>query len=274
MRTTCVIAEIGALLGYLVAAVGYPLRLLRPDLDFTRAARAGWLFGAALQALGLVAHALTTGGQVIVGRYANVVFVLVLMVVVGLELLGRRSPKPALPAFAAPIVFVLVLTSVFRPTVSLPPAESPWIRAHIALTLLSYACFAIAFAHAAAYLVSDALLKRKQILRLRLLPPLERADNAAHLAVAVGYPVYTVGLVVGGAAAWAHRLPADAKVVLALACWLLLTAYLVVRHFTRHRGKRVQILVILAFALALGNFVLARHDARVYDVTHEATTAP
>ncbi len=265
MSPICAVAEVIALLCYLVAAVCYPLRLLRPDVDLTRLGRAGWLVGAGLQAFGLIGHAWGGSDGLIIGRYANAVFVLVLFLLAGAELQRRRIDRPAVGAFVAPVVFLLVLTSVFRPQIPVPAAPSPWFAVHILLALLGYACFGIAAAMAAAYLLDDALLKRKQISRLKLLPSLETADNAAHMAVAVGLPLFSLGLLVGAANLLYFGSPFDVKIGLAVACWLVYAAYLYLRGTARLRGTRVQLLVLLGFALAVANLLLARHAEAVYN---------
>lgn len=259
MTHACIVAEALALLGFLLAAVLYQVALLRPQANTVRYARAGLLVGTGLQALGLTAHAVHEGGQVLFGRHANIVLLLVILSVAALVVLERRTDRPALGAFFAPVLFLVVTFTVFRP-VGADLQIQPWMIAHILLLMLSYVCFGIAFCMAMAYLFSDWWLKRKQVERLRLLPPLHVADNAAEVATIAGFTIYTLGMVVGAAVMLTDRLPPDAKVVFAVITWLLYAGYLIARKLMGLRGRRVQALLVVGFALVLLSFFAARHD--------------
>lgn len=266
MTPFCVAAEVIALAGYLVAAVLYPQRLLRPESRSTGYARWGLVVGASMQLLGLVIHFFRRGGEAVFSDYANVVFVFVLLVVVFLLVLEQRTERPAVGAFMAPVLFLVVFLSLFKIHPTLPPAKQPWFIVHISLTLVAYACFGIAFCMSMAYLVADGLLKRKQLERLPLLPPLHVADRAAHVAAAIGFPVYTLGLGVAGANLAAQHLHVDPKIGLALLTWALYAGYLFVHNVPRWRGRRVNVLPIIGFALVILNFLAYRHPERTLDV--------
>ncbi|NUQ01542.1 MAG: cytochrome c biogenesis protein CcsA [Armatimonadetes bacterium] len=266
MTLVCYLAEGLALLGYLVAAVLYPQRLLRPESRSTRYARWGLILGAGLQGIGLLAHAGRAGGQVILGEYANVSFLFVLMIVAALLVLEARTDRPALGAFLAPVVFLLVLLTMFEGRVELPPIVNPWFISHIVLTLLAYVCFGAAFCMAMAYLVVDLLLKRKRLERVRLLPPLHVADRTAHVAVAVGFPIFTLGLGVGAAFFMARQLQLDIKMILSLVTWAVYAVYLFVHDGPGWRGRRLHLLLVLGFVLVLVNYTAARHHFKLVDL--------
>ncbi|MCC7491518.1 MAG: cytochrome c biogenesis protein CcsA [Fimbriimonadaceae bacterium] len=259
MTTVCYIAESAALLAYLAAAVLYPQRLLRPDSRSTRYAHWGLLLGAGLQGLGLLAHTARKGSEVVFGQWANITFVLVLLIVIGLLVLERRTERPALGAFLAPVVFLLVLLTVFEPRVTVRMVENPWFVWHIALTLLAYACFGIAFCAAAAYLRGDWLLKRKRVAELASLPPLHTAERVAHRAAAFGLCFFTLGLGVGLAFLFSLHQPADLKVYLSVMIWGVYASYLFVRDVPRWRGTRLHLFLVVGFVLVLANLQLARH---------------
>ncbi len=259
MTPVCVAAETVALLAYLAAAVLYPQRLIRPDSRLTRHAHWGLVIGASLQGLGLLAHLGHAGSEALFGQYANASFVFVLLCVGGLLWLEARTERPALGAFLAPVIFLVVLLTLFEAHTQAPVIRNPWFVAHIVLTLLAYACFGAAFCLAAAYLVHDGYLKRKRVERLALLPPLRVADRACHTAVAIGLPLFTLGLAVGAAFLVSVRAPIDAKVVLALVTWLLYAAYLALRLGRGWRGRRLHWILVVAFLVVLLNLVAARH---------------
>ncbi|MBI2297838.1 MAG: cytochrome c biogenesis protein CcsA [Armatimonadetes bacterium] len=260
MTPACYAAAALAITCYLPAAVLYPLRLIRPDHDHTRPARVMLLIGTAVQAMGLLAHAANEGGEGVFGRHANLAFLLVIVMVAALVWLERRTSRPAVAAFLAPVLFLLVIFTIFRPTARVDVVSNPWLLSHVVLATLAEACFGLAFCLAMAYLVEDFFLKRKRLERLPLLPPLPVADNLAHLAVAVGFLLFTLSLGVGGAVYLSAHLPLDDKVILALANWGVYGVYLLVRHTTGWRGRRMQWMIIAGFLIVLVNFLLMRHE--------------
>ena len=65
--------------------------------------------------------------------------------------------------FAAPLVALLsavaLLSPLDVPTLGLQPRANPWLEMHIALAILGYGAFALAFATGAMYLVQEHQLK-------------------------------------------------------------------------------------------------------------------
>jgi len=269
----CRCAEAVALLGYFVAAVLYQQRLFRPQSRSTAYAHWGLLVGSALQGAGLIAHAGRHGPSAVLGQYANVAFVLVLLIVVGLLLLERTTERPALGAFLAPVVFLVVLLTLFEPRADQPLPASPWFISHIVLALLAYACFGVAFCMGMAYLVKDWLLKHKRVDRLPLLPALDVSDRTAHVAVALGEPIFTLGLGVGAAFLISRGYRADIKVALALVTWAVYAAYLFWRNVPRTRGRRVNYLLVVGFVLVLANLLAAPHHFPSGDAPGHAPSA-
>jgi ABC-type uncharacterized transport system permease subunit len=257
MTAICIAAELVALIGYLLAAVVYPVRLLRPDRDLTAWGLWGLTVGAGLQGLGLLAHT-ARQSEPLLGQYANVSFLLVVCLCVGLWFIEKRTERPAIAAFLTPCVFLVALLGLTRAPQL--PGIGAWTVVHIVLLLLAYAAFGLAFAMAMAYLVNDFFLKHKQVERLRLLPPLPTADRIGHAAICVGLPLYTAGLLVAAFKVWHLHAGLDPKAVLAIANWLVYAVYLVLRDGPGMRGKRLQAFLVLGFVLAMASFIFLRHN--------------
>lgn len=265
MLVVCYVAEALAILGYLLAAILYPQRLIRPQSRSTAYAHWALILAAGLQGIGLLAHAGRAGGQVVLGQSANVAYVLVLLIVIGLLFVETKLERPTLGAFLAPIVFLLVILTMFESRSQMPATQQPWLIMHIGLSLIAYACFGVAFCMGMAYLVKDGLLKRKQMDRLPLLPPLHVSEHAAHVAVAIGFPVFTLGLGIAAAQLVAAGLKADLKIGVSLTVWFLYGAYLFLHDGSRWRGRKLHFLLVLNFILVLVNFVLARHPLQLIE---------
>jgi ABC-type uncharacterized transport system permease subunit len=265
----CVFSEGLALAAYLAAAVLYPQRLIRPDSRSTKYAHWALVIGAGLQGLGLLGHALIGQDHSSFGQFANLTFVLVLMITAGLLILEARSERPAVGAFLAPVIFLLVLLTVFEPQRSVATWQHPWFVGHMILIALAFACFGVAFCTAMAYFANDWFLKRKMVERLPLLPPLHVSERVTHVAVAVGFPLLTLGLGVGLAFMLSIGASPDATVVLASLIWVIYGAYLAFHNLGRLRGLRVQVLPVAGFAIVLLLLFFARHaDQTLQSLNH------
>ena len=272
MTTLCVSAETLALLGLLVAAVTFPLRLLRPDRDYTAWGKRGILLGAGLQGMGLLAH-FVRRGQGPLGDWANVSFLLVLLLAVAVVFVERYAKRPAIAAFITPVMFCVAGLGVLRAARVLPEISNHWLVVHIVLSLMAYACFALAFAMASSYLISDHLLKRKQLERLPLLPPLASADRVGHGSVMIGLSLFTVSLLVGLLTFWDLGSGVDPKIPAAALTWCVYAAYLVLRHLAGWRGRRLQWVLVAGFAMVIITFAFFGHNATRLKAHEQAPAA-
>jgi len=132
---------------------------------------------------------------------------------------------------------------------------------HLIPVYAGYASFAVAAAAALAYLIQQRILRRKRPGSLwRGLPSLETLDRLGRSAVSLGFPVLTLGLVVG--VFWAERGSAllgrawygDPKVVSGIVVWLIYAGVLHLRLFGRFHGKRAAVLTVAGFLIALVTF--------------------
>jgi len=174
----------------------------------------------------------------------------------------------ALGLVALPLAFVGVLVGELVP--GLPrggdwPASwrGSWFPLHMIVAFLGYAAFVLAFSCALTYLVQDYLLKRKLSPGIRReLLPLESADALCYRLVAVGFPLLTIGIILG--VVWAYMTRGDfgigeTKGVWSLITWAIFAAYLHARSLSGWRGKKVNFLIVIGFASMLLTYMLAQH---------------
>lgn len=128
-------------------------------------------------------------------------------------------------------------------------------RIHISLATVGVGVFALASALSAIYIVEERALKKKKFDALSFKDkgaPLEALDRLAHRLVWVGFPIFTVALVLG--AVWVSRLGESLdrlEYPLAAVTWIAYAILLVSRQVYGWRGKRAARLTLLGFAAAL-----------------------
>jgi ABC-type transport system involved in cytochrome c biogenesis permease subunit len=164
----------------------------------------------------------------------SVIFLLVLM---------WRLRVASLTAVAGPVAFL----SVFYGALRLPHAgessfgSGSWPHAHILLSSAGLALLGVAGLAGLFFLIEHRRLKAKHPMgRESMLPSLEALDRVNVVALAVGFPLLTLGLVTG--MFWVHEAlgrvwtGADHESWSAIACAIY--AGLVLARFVGHQGAR------------------------------------
>jgi ABC-type uncharacterized transport system permease subunit len=158
-----------------------------------------------------------------------------------------------------PVALVLLLLARLSPAGPASDLGSLG-RIHITLSTIGVGVFALAGALSAIYLAEDRALKRKNFDGLAFKDrgtPLEALDRLSHRLIWVGFPIFTVSLVLG--AIWVSRLGeslARVEYVLAIVTWLAYATLLVARGIYGWRGRRAAILTLEGFAAALAVLVI------------------
>ncbi len=164
----------------------------------------------------------------------------------------RRLRLHALGVVVAPIGLMLLL-STFVAGEAQPHAGLPagFVSVHVFANLCGAALFLLAAGAAVMYLWQERKLKRKRALPTVSLPSLDALDRAAHRFLLVGFPLFTVGLIMGTywTAGLAER-SADVIVRLGLgwATWSLFGAVLLLRVVAGWRGRRAAYGSVVGFA--------------------------
>jgi ABC-type uncharacterized transport system permease subunit len=116
-------------------------------------------------------------------------------------------------AFVAPQALAFLLASRFvgGPIDAEPQFRSALLPFHVVANLLGIALFTLAFAAAVAYLLQERRLKNKNLDGMDRLPPIDALDRAEHRFLVAGFPLLTIGILIGGvlllraAAGWRGR---------------------------------------------------------------------
>jgi HemX protein len=167
-------------------------------------------------------------------------------------LIGPAYRLSLMGAFTAPLVFVIQTFALLAP-IDGPHAgrlvANSWLELHASISMVAYGALALACVAGIMYLVQEHQLKTRQLHSIfYYLPPLSDLFAAITRLLWLGFGLYTVGLVTGFFTGEPLPVP---KMVLAFAIWGLYGAILQGRHLHRLAPKRVAILCVVAFSLAV-----------------------
>lgn len=130
----------------------------------------------------------------------------------------------------------------------IPALQANGIMAfHVGSFNLAYATFAVSFAAAILYLIAESR-------QPTWLPSAEMLDDIAFRAVTFGFPMFTLGLILGSV--WAHDAWGvywqwDPKETAALFTWLVYGVYLHTRSLRGWRGRRSAYVLLFGFAATI-----------------------
>lgn len=159
-----------------------------------------------------------------------------------------------------PVSLVLLLLARLTPEGRASEDLSSLGRIHITLATVGVGVFALASALSAIYIAEDRALKRKKFDGLAFKDrgaPLEALDRLAHRLIWVGFPIFTVSLVLG--AIWVSKLGERLDRIeypLAVVTWLAYATLLVARGIYGWRGRRAAMLTLEGFVAALAVLVI------------------
>ncbi len=124
---------------------------------------------------------------------------------------------------------------------------------HIALMLASYAALAIAFLGGGLFLYQERQLRTKRFGPLfHRLPALDVADRLTARSLLFGFPLLTLGILIGGVRAQSQGTLgtawfADPKVILSVFTWIIYLVVLAFRLHVNYGGRRIAWLTMLGF---------------------------
>lgn len=234
----------------LLAALAQAVFLFRKDRKADPAS--SWLLGASslLLLVELVRRSIGIRFVAMTSLYESLM--LFSAVLAGLVVLYRSRPRlhpSAALALGATIVaagLLAIASSPIAPRDLLPPVpalRSGWLVLHVSFAFIGEAFFAAAFVASLAWLLSRDEGRRADF------------DRVAYLAVAAGYPIYTLGALIFGAIwaeqAWGSWWSWDPKETWAAVTWLVYTVYLHLRLVAGKKGKTTALLAVIGFILTL-----------------------
>ena len=152
----------------------------------------------------------------------------------------------ALPIALAMLIYATTIPSTADPLV---PAlqNNLLLTVHVAVAIVAYGTFSVAFAAAVLYLIQPAGGRRG-------LPKPVLLDEISYRAVVIGFPFLTLVIVLGAVwadVAWGSYWSWDPKETASLVTWLIYGAYLHARVVRGWRGSRSAWLLIAGFGATL-----------------------
>ena len=159
-----------------------------------------------------------------------------------------------------PVALIMLVVARLTPAGTAPEGLGTLGRIHISLATIGVGVFALASALSAIYLVEDRALKKKKFDAVAFKErgaPLEPLDRLSHRLIWVGFPIFTVALVLG--AIWVSKLGESLdrpEYPLAAVTWLSYAGLLVARQVYGWRGRRSAKLTLTGFAAALAVLVI------------------
>lgn len=185
------------------------------------------------EAIGLLAFILTGGYLVASARYRLTIGGVVIM----------------------PVALIMLVIARLTPAGTAPEDLSVLGRIHISLATIGVGVFALASALSAIYLVEERALKQKKFDAIAFKDkgaPLEALERMSHRLVWVGFPIFTIALVLG--AIWVSKLGESLdrlEYPLAAVTWLAFAGLLVARSVYGWRGRRAARFTLVGFAAAV-----------------------
>jgi cytochrome c-type biogenesis protein CcsB len=163
-----------------------------------------------------------------------------------------------LGALAAPLVAVMVSGSLLLPGGQghlSPLLNSFWVHLHAGLAFLGVAALSLAGLAGLLYLVQEHQIKGKRFgFFFRRLPSLEHLDTLNHWCLTLGFPLLTLGIIVGALYAQYHLgsfFNYDPKEISTLLAWLIYAVLLHERLAVGWRGRRAAFLALCGFGVLI-----------------------
>ncbi len=259
-----------ALVAYFLSTVGYAVSLVVKKVLAARVSM--WILCAAflIQTLAFGARCIETGRSPILGIYDALG--LIAWIMTGTYLAFQLKTKTRiLGAFVSPVAFLLMIVASVRlgNDVAIPAVlQSSLVPVHIILAVAGEALFALASCAGAMYLVQDKLIKNKKGRSFsRLLPSLRDLDRINHLCLLSGFPLLTLGVLVGSVwarTAWGSNWQWDPKQLWTLMAWFLYALLLHQRLAIGWRGHKTAWFSILAFIFLLFCVIASRFTTSLH----------
>lgn len=136
-----------------------------------------------------------------------------------------------------------------------PVLQSGWLPVHAGISLFAYAFFALSFCGGLMYLLQERELKSKKFgYFFSRLPSLDALDQLNSHCLAVGFVLFTLGMVTGSIwtrQAWGTYWQWHSKEILSMVTWFFYLFQIHQRFTAGWRGKRAAAMAVVGFAMIL-----------------------
>jgi cytochrome c-type biogenesis protein CcsB len=259
-----------AMLIYIVAFLGYLLFIATKKQMIGKVAFGVIISGFFVHLMGLLirwreSYATGYGYIPLSNIYESLVFFAWAIVLVYL-IVDIRNHQRTIGVVAAPLAAItLALTSLvpgaksdIRPLI--PALQSNWLAIHVITCFLGYAAFAIAFGVSVAYILQAKRTTSGQRATsgrrdsIGWLPSSQTLDEINYKAIAIGFPLLTLGIITGAAwasYAWGSYWSWDPKETWSLITWFIYAAFLHARYTHEWRGRKTALLSIVGFSAVI-----------------------
>jgi ABC-type transport system involved in cytochrome c biogenesis permease subunit len=185
---------------YLAAGIGSLLGLVLPAPRMSRGGAWGLAIGAVVHGFAFATlHTLEPPPPLT--DLSSVISMSAWMAVIFLLLLMWRVRLPGLSAAIGPVAFLAVFVAALQlpnAGASVEPTHGAWPHAHVLLASAGFALFGLAGVAGVFFLAKHRQVKRKLgSLGRWSLPTLEALDRVNTVALAVGFPLLTLGMLTG-----------------------------------------------------------------------------
>lgn len=213
--------------------------------------------GFVLQVIGLVIRGVQAQFMPITNMYESLNFFSAAIVLSYLFVEWKFRTR-AFGVFILPVVFLLMafssLPSTSKEIVPLIPAlQSQWLVWHVVLSFIGESSFAVAFGAGIMYLFREGASEGS--FPARAFPEAATLDTLIYRAVAVGFPIFTLGALIFGAIwakyAWGNYWTWDPKETWALITWIVYALFLHARVVRGWKGRTTAWIAVIGFLATL-----------------------
>ncbi|MBM4271334.1 MAG: c-type cytochrome biogenesis protein CcsB [Deltaproteobacteria bacterium] len=250
-----------ALAVYFVSVLGYVTSIYVRRVMVAKVST--WIFFLAFlcHTISFIFRYLETGHTPVISIYETLSFFAWAMAGVYLAFQPKTKTR-VLGAFVSPVTFLLMIAASkgLEGYVSIPEVlKSNLVPLHVILSVTGEALFALASFAGAMYLIQEGLIKNKKVSGFsRMLPSLSDLDRINHFCLMWGFPLLTLGVLVGSLwarTAWGSHWQWDPKQVWTLVAWVFYALLLHQRLAIGWKGHKAAFLSLLAFAILLVSLV-------------------
>jgi cytochrome c-type biogenesis protein CcsB len=251
-----------ALVAYLAATVAYLVSLVARRVVLATVAT--WILGlaVALHTVHFVFVYTERGVNVAVNLFEAMSFFA--WIVSGAYLVVQlRTRTRVLGAIVSPFAVLLMMLSSLglEGTLVIPDAlQGRLVPIHVTLSIIGEGLFALASLAGIMYCIQDRQIRQRKMGALaRYLPSLGDLDNINHAGLLWGFPILTLGLIVGSLwarTAWSgSNWPMDPKTIWSFAVWFFYAFLLHQRLAIGWKGKKIAVLSIVALVVMISAFI-------------------